>query len=157
MLAAAASRDEDVGRLHVAVHEPAGVRGVERACHLRDDRERALGRQAALADDDLLEIGGVDVAHRDEQQVAVLARFVHRDDVRVVDRRQAFGLHDEAPAEGIVGGKLGREDLEGHLALQPRILRKVHRGHAAPTQESLDAVSGNVVTGFDAGRHGPGA
>ena len=32
------ARDQDVGGLDVAVHEPGGVRGVERRRHLRDDR-----------------------------------------------------------------------------------------------------------------------
>ena len=39
--------EQDVGRLHVAVHEPAPVRGVEGAGDLGQDRERPLGRELA--------------------------------------------------------------------------------------------------------------
>ena len=39
--------DQDVGGLDVAVHEPGGVRGVERRRHLRDDLRRPLRLAAA--------------------------------------------------------------------------------------------------------------
>jgi len=92
------------------------VRRVERAGHLRDERHRGFGRQRTLPVEELLEIGGVHVAHGDEQVVAVLPRLVHRDDVRVVDRGQAFGLVHEAAPEGLVLRELGGQDLEGHVA-----------------------------------------
>ena len=38
--------DEDVGGLDVAVHEPAGVRGVERAGDLGGQRHRTVDGQA---------------------------------------------------------------------------------------------------------------
>ena len=93
------ARDQDVGRLDVAVHEPGGVRGVERVGDLGDDARGPRGLEAALAPQQPVQVGARHVAH-DEVEVAVLlARRVDRDDVRVVDRRGQPRLALEALAE----------------------------------------------------------
>ena len=64
------------------------------------------------------EVGRVDVAHRDEQVVAVLPGLVDRDDVRVVDRGEPLGLVHEPPTERIVRREFRREDLERAFRLR---------------------------------------
>ena len=58
-------RDQDVRRLDVAVHEPAPVRGVERAGDLPDDAHGALGIQALGGVDQRPQVRALDVAHRE--------------------------------------------------------------------------------------------
>ena len=58
--------EQHVGRLDVAVHEPGGVRGVERAGDLRDDPRRPLRRERALAPHERAQVVAGDVAHRDD-------------------------------------------------------------------------------------------
>ena len=80
--------------------QAAGVRGVERVTDLPDDARDALedasvGRPAQ----DLAQVRPVDQAHRHEQDAVGLARCVHGQDVRVLDRRGGRRLAQEPPAE----------------------------------------------------------
>ena len=81
-------RDEDVPRLHIAVHEPSRMCRVERARHLTDDRRGAVRLERTVRPQQGLQILPFDVPHRDEQDTADLARLVDRDDVRMFERRR---------------------------------------------------------------------
>jgi hypothetical protein len=80
-----AGAEQDVGRLDVAVHDPARVRRVERARDLRDDVRGASGVEVLLGAHERAQVRALDVAHGDVQGAVVLARVVDRDDVGVVD------------------------------------------------------------------------
>ena len=54
--------EEDVRRLHVAVHEPRCMRRIERLGDLRDEADRALGIQPALAPEKLTQVDALHVA-----------------------------------------------------------------------------------------------
>ncbi len=103
--------DQHVGRLDVAVDQPGRVRGVQRRRHRRDDRRGPGGRQRALPLQKIPDAAAGHVAHRDEQHPVGLARLVHRDDVRVVDRGGRPGLPEEPAPEGLVGGQPGARIL----------------------------------------------
>jgi hypothetical protein len=61
----------------------------------------------------------------------VLTHVVDGADVGMVERRGEAGLALE-PLEGIgIGQKVGREHLDRDLAVQPEILRPVHRAHSS--------------------------
>ena len=83
--------EQHVGRLHVAVHERLGVRGVERVGHLGDHVHGARRRQRTVRDE-VREVAAVDEAHVDEELAVDLAVVVDRDDVRVVELRRQRGL-----------------------------------------------------------------
>ena len=100
--------DEQVGGLHVAVHEPARVGGVERRAGLRHQLGRQPRLQRAVLVEHPAEVGAVDEAHRDEQEVAVVAGLVDRDHVRVVERRRDPRLALEPRAELLVARELRR-------------------------------------------------
>src|SRR4029453_7504448 len=80
------------------------------------------------------------IAHRDVEQPVRLARVVDRHDVRVVERRRALGLADEALAEGMVLGKLGLKDLQRDLALQVTVAREVDLAHSAAANQAVYVV-----------------
>ena len=84
--------DQHVGRLDVAVHEAAAVRGVERRRDLPDEPHGALGREPALALDELAQVGALHVAHGEVEDAVGLAGLVDGDDVRVVDRGRELRL-----------------------------------------------------------------
>ncbi len=135
--------EQDIGRLDVAVDEAARVGGVEGTRNLGEDRDR-LRRLERAVPQPLLEVASLDVAHRDEEQLAELAGLVDRDDVRVVDRGRELRLAQEAVAERFVLGEVGGEELERDVALQALVLGQVDDAHAAAAEQGLDAVPGEL-------------
>ena len=72
----AAGGQDQVGRLDVAMHDAARVREFERLQELRRDRDELPELEARLAVQVLAQPGAVDVLHRDERDLVVLAVFV---------------------------------------------------------------------------------
>jgi hypothetical protein len=118
--------EQDVRGLDVAVHEPVRVRGVERAADLADDVGRPLGI--------------------DEQHALTLARVVHGNDVRVLDRGRRLGLGDEARAKLRVVGECRGDDLQRDGAVEVQVDRAIDDTHPAAPGEPLDAVVDEDVT-----------
>jgi hypothetical protein len=116
--AAARRGQQDVGRLDVAVDQPAGVRGVQRAGHLGHDRQGAGQVQAALPPQQGGQVEPFHVPHGDVELPVDLAGIVDRDHVGVVDAGGDHRLAQEAAAEALVGRQVGAEDLEGDLAAE---------------------------------------
>ncbi len=81
-----ADADQHVLGLDVAMGESLRVRGVERLGHLRQQAQRPPVVELA-PQDQILERGALDHAHRQEQPVVGLAGLVDRHDVGVVERR----------------------------------------------------------------------
>ena len=97
--------EQQVRRLHVPVHDPLGVRRVERLRGLRQPGERASLVGNACADP-VRERSALDQLHHDERAPLPLADVVDRDDApsRPEPRCRA-GFAQEALPEGIVLGE----------------------------------------------------
>ena len=81
----AATVEQDVRRLDVAVDEALRMRGVEGVRDLRADRDRPARIQLLLVREQHLQIAAVREAH-DEVELSVhLAGVVDRDDVRMLE------------------------------------------------------------------------
>jgi hypothetical protein len=132
------------------VDEVAPVSRLERAGHLRDYRDGTIDFEGCLRSKQAPKVRPVDMAHGDVEHALRLPRVVDRDHVLVVDARGHARLPQEALAEAIVLGKLGREDLERHLAVHAQVLGQIDDGHPAPRDERLDPVAGKF--GADAGQ-----
>ena len=141
LLAGALSADQDVGRLDVAVHQSALVRRFEgrrhRAHHPLDPVEIELAPV-----DDLSQVGAWHVTHRQIEDAVVVAAPVDRDDVGMLERRGQPGLRLEAGHGVRVLRVLGRDDLQGHRALEFRVGGLVDQTHPAAVEDALDAVPG---------------
>ena len=81
----ASRRHHDVARLEIAVHEPGVVRGGQRAGDLRRVVEHGAQREARRSNDVTQRLAR-DPLHDDEVDVAVAPGFVHRHDVRMIER-----------------------------------------------------------------------
>jgi hypothetical protein len=81
-----AAGDQHVGRLDVAVHEAARVRGVQGRADLADDPRGTQRLERALGHQQPAQVRALDQPHRDEQDAVLLVGLEDRDDVRVVDR-----------------------------------------------------------------------
>ena len=152
-------REQDVARLHVAMDQPGGMGGIERRGRLRDQGDGAVRFQSRLRSKEPLEIGALDVPHRDVQDAVGLAGVVDRDDVRMVEAGGDLGLADEALPERVVIGELGTEDLQRDLAAQSDVLGQVddrhpsaadHPDHAMPRElASLPRIGHAQSTGVE--------
>jgi hypothetical protein len=133
---------EEVGGLEIAVNHPLLVRVAQPAAHLLYEVEGAVDRQRAGLEQ-VREPRAVDVLHRQEGHPVVGgAEVVHHHHVRVVERRQRRRLEAEPLLERRALLALGRrgQELERHLSLEPDLPREVHRRHAAPGDQPLDAI-----------------
>jgi hypothetical protein len=136
------------------VDEPLGVGGVESAAHLGEDAEGAVDVQPALGPEQLAQVGAVDVAHGDEEHAVHLAGPEDGHDVEMVEGGGQARLADEALAELRVLGELGAQDLQGHPPGQVEVLGEVDEADAAPTEERLDAIAGELRADPRGTRHG---
>ncbi len=140
---------QDVGGLDVAVHDPGAVRGVERLRDLDDDRRRQVRLEPSADLQQPREVGALDESHRHVEQPVLLAGVVDRHDVRVLDRRRGAELALEATAELLVGGELGRDHLQRHLAVERDVARAIDDPHPAATGDVLDHVVGERRPGLE--------
>ena len=77
---------------------------------------------------------------------------VQHHDARVLEGGNRLGLALEALAPQRVGGHVGRQHLDRHLAPQTRVLGQVHLAHTARTERLADGVGAELVSGV----HGEG-
>jgi hypothetical protein len=140
VLVLALATDQDVGRLHVAVHQPALVRGIERRGNRVGDSLDAVHIELAPVDD-LAQVGARHEAHRQVEDALEFPAPVNGDDVRMLQRGRQPGLGLEARDRLRVLGVLGRDDLQRHGPIQLRVRRLVDHAHPAPVEHSLDAVA----------------
>ena len=136
----AAPVDQHVRRLHVAVHDALVVRVLERARELHEQVLDDWDRKRCVLADDLLEGRALDELHDEEQQLGVVADRVDDDDVRVVELRRGARLALEAVFHAVVESQLRQHDFDGHLAVEPQVVREVHGGHATASELAADLV-----------------
>src|SRR5262245_18021892 len=78
-------RNEDVGRLDVAMDDSLAVGVLESRCHLIDYRHGLAYLQPATTLDNLAQALALHQFHRDEVGLALLAHIVDSDDVFVIE------------------------------------------------------------------------
>ena len=149
LLAGALSGDQDVGRLDVAVHEPALVRRVERRCDRTHHSLNPVEVQLAPVDD-VAQVGARHEAHRQVEDALELAAAVDRDDVGMLERRREPSLGLETGHRVRVLGVLGRDDLQRHGALEVDVGGLVDNPHPAAVEDALDPVAGEQRAGLQA-------
>ena len=108
---------------------------IERCCHLIEQPRRPIRRQRILSFEDVLQVFAFDPGHHHLDRVANRLDVVDRDDVRVLQHRRHLRLANEAVEEARAQAEIGVHDLERHPPTQPRVVRPVHRAHAAPAGE----------------------
>jgi hypothetical protein len=141
--------DEDVFRLQVAMHDAALVCGGQCACDLGSEikhdprRERAFLQ--ALAQGLTLEQLG-----DDKGDTIVRAHVVDRKDVRVIESRGRVSFLLKALQARRVLRDGRRQYLDGHLALELRVVRAIHLAHPALANLRADFVTTQKCAGGDA-------
>ena len=78
------------------------------------------------------------VAHHEIRLAVRDARAVDGQHVRVLDRRRGARLAQEALARPLVVDALGRDDLDGDLAVELELMRAIDDAHSAAPDRLLD-------------------
>ena len=138
--AAGARLQQDVVRLHVAMHDAAAVRVGERPRDLAQHARRVGGRQRAARAESLAERLALHVAHDEEDEAARLADAMDRDDVRMREAGGRARLAQEPLAR--LGGarEVRRQHLDGDVAVELHVAREVDDAHAAAAELALEGV-----------------
>ena len=136
----------DVRRFQITMNDPAFVRGFQRLRDLPRNRQRLIDRTRS-ARDPLREVFALDQLHDQCERVARPFEAVNLRDVRMIERGEDFGLALEPRQPLSVLGHVGRQHLEGDLALQRRVLGPVDLAHAAGAQEGEDFVGAEPGAG----------
>ena len=138
----------DVLGFDVAVEDPLGVRGAERAGDLAGDPQAALDRQRRLAHRQLGQRLAVEELHHDERAAVVGGAEVrHVDDVLVADGAREARLLQQARDEVALGVELLEQDLDRDALADDGVGRLVDRAHPA-----LADPPDNLIP---PGQHGP--
>ena len=75
------------------------------------------------------------VSHHEIDETRHFAKRVERDDVRMPQARSCPGLASEAFAQHRSSCLIRRQDLDGDIAIERELMRKVHGAHPAATKE----------------------
>ena len=131
--------DIDVGGLDVAMDDPLGVGGGKPRRNLGRDVEHARAAQRA-GGQILLERLSLQQLHGDKRLSVLLASFVDRADVRMVQRGGRARLVQEPIDRGSIVRDGRRQQFDGDLPLEGDVLGPVDDTHPPGPQLIADAV-----------------
>ncbi len=133
----AAAREEDVGRLDVAMQDAFGVRRVERVGDLRRDVEHVPQIERPSRQPPIERLA-VEQLHREIELAFVLVEAVDRADVRMIERRRGARFAAEAldrflarrccPSAGLSARPVGRASCPARDKRRPSRPRQAGRG-----------------------------
>jgi hypothetical protein len=139
--------DEHVRGLDVAMDVAGAVDGVQPDARLADLVGRATRRERAATPHERAHVVAVDEAHRDVRDAVPLSRGMHRNHVRMLDRRRRPRLPEEALADQPVLEQLGRDHLERDDPLELELAGPVDDAHPATADDRLDPITGDHSPG----------
>jgi hypothetical protein len=137
---------QHVRRLDITVHQSGRMGGVQSRSHRRHQRHHPRRRQRARAAHQRQHVPAGHVPHCDEQHPIGFAGLMHRDDVRVIDRRGRPRLAQEPLPEPLISRQCRRQDLQRHPPAQPLITRAEHHRHPTRADLPFQPVPGHLRT-----------
>ena len=135
-----AIRDEDVRWLDVSMDDPGGMSGIQGIGELRAQFQDFVAFEAPLFQESCLECLPRDHFHHDEGLTFVLADFVNRTDVGMIESGGGTRFPFESRNPDRIVAKPVRENLDRNLASQFLVLRSIHLSHATFSQGREDFV-----------------
>jgi hypothetical protein len=150
-LGAAVGGQQDVLRLHVAVHQAAGMGVGQPPRHLRRNGRRTLRLDPPLALDQRTERLALHVLHGEVVVTVGLADVDARDDVGMTEPAGRPRLALEPPHKTRIAGQTGRQDLQRHHPVHRYLTRLVYRTHPAAPDARQQLVAANDLDLLAAG------
>ena len=133
----------DVLGLDVAMDDAGGVRDRKRPRELRAHARDRVGSDGTA--DERRERMAFHQLHGQEAPAVHVTDLVDGDDIRVVERRSGARLLLETTNRFSVAGERGPKQLQGNLAVKPRVVRLVHLAHPAPADERDDVIGADAA------------
>src|SRR5215467_14982015 len=112
------------------MNDAAAMRPVERIGDLCAEFQYLLKREWAF----LQPFGqrlSLHALHHQKIDAVLLTDIMEHTNVRVIQTGNDLGFSFESLLADRVGGKMARENLDGHISLKPRIARAIHFTHPA--------------------------
>jgi hypothetical protein len=131
--------DKNVGRLDIAVDDSLSVRSIQGIRDFAAQLQHLL-RRYRFAGNPFLQRLPVKALHRDKRLSVVLADFINRANVGMVQGGSGLRLAVEAPQSLRVRSELVRQELQGHKTVKPGVLGLVHHTHPAAAKFFDNAV-----------------
>ena len=131
---------KDVGRLHIAVDEPLGVRRGQAARRLQADAEDLAEVERPAVTEALGERRAAAVGHDEIGKPVGFAHPVNRDHGVVNDPRRGAGFAQKALPRSAAGRQMGLEDLDGDEAVEGPVVPLEHDPHPAGADDPSDLV-----------------
>ena len=131
--------DQDVRRLHVAVHQPDPVGGEQRRPDLLDDPD-GPGWVERATEEHRFQIFALDEPHAHEQASIDLAEIVNRHHMGVVEPRRCPSLPAEPLLERPIVGEMSGQDLHRHHPVGHRVVGAPYVTHSAATLQRDQSV-----------------
>ena len=138
-LRVAASGDEDIRGLDIAMDDSSGVSGIERVGDFDAQFEQRLELER-LATDAVLQSCAIEIFHGDEVAAFVAADFVDRADIRMIQSggRARFALKSLERVR--IARGFFRQEFQRDEAAERGVLGFVHHAHPAAAELLDDAV-----------------
>ena len=149
-LGRAVGREQDVGRLEIAMDDPPAVRLGDGPRQGLDQPGRPFGRPGGAVEL-LRQAAPLQVFELEIGPVVVVAEAVDLDDVGMAQLRDRLGLGEEANGRLVTGVFTRQDHLERDDAVELDLAGLVDDSHAAAAQHAFDLVAG------DARGHPPGS
>jgi len=131
--------EHHVGRLEVTVNDAALVCRIERGGDLDRDLEH-LGQTQRTLLETLAQRLALEVFHDEVVDAVVVTDVVQRADVRVVEPRDGLGLALHTLAQRGFLREVRRQNLDRHVAVEPRVAGAVNFAHAPGAEGFHDDV-----------------
>jgi hypothetical protein len=139
------SGDEQVGRLHVAMHDAPRVREGQPLADARHDLHLPLNRHRLGIREHLVQAVARQEFHHDIRPAAFLAEIVNRDDVAVHELAGRPRLAEEPLARLFRDVDVRHQHLDGHLPPDHRVLAAIDDAHPALADLVDELVSADAL------------
>jgi hypothetical protein len=140
-----ALRQQDVGRLDVAMHDPCAVHLLDSVEDGQHEIERDVTRQRTLTRQLQVERLAVQELHHQIRHALFDPDVVHLDDVGMAHARETLSLTQKARDGLALAARRGAQHLERHALAQPRVQRGIDVAHA-PRAEILEYLVATYAT-----------
>ena len=131
----------DVLRLQVAVDDPFGMGGVERAADLLNHGNRFFRRVLAILAKHGAHIFAIDVFHGDEANAVGFAQVVNANYIFMRDIARKNQFLFETLQDGRIGGQFGANYFERDQSVEFAVTRLVDSAHATLSEHAQDLVT----------------
>ena len=135
-----AIRHEDVRWLDIPMDDPGGMSDIQGLGELCAEFQDFVAFEAPLFQKSCLECLSLDQFHHDEGLAFVLADFVNRTDVGMIESGGGAGLPFESRNPDRILAKRVWENLNRNLASEFLVLRPIHLSHSTFSQGREDFI-----------------